>query len=106
MVLTELDWKKSKFYGDYAVNKLNIKTVFELDMRYLKEDEIDYVKMMVKNRVHGIGPFSDEVKRICEPLIMKAQTTIEVMLKELLQESFYQFDKIVIEKTFGGNFIL
>ena len=63
---------------------------------------------MIKNRVHGIGPFSDEVKLICKPLITKAHNTLEIMIKELIQDEFYplEFDKIIIEKTFGGNNVL
>lgn len=73
-----------------------------------REEELDYVKSMIKNRVHGIGPFSDEVKIICKPLLTKAFNTLEVMFKELLQDEFYhlEYDKVIIEKTFGGNNIL
>jgi hypothetical protein len=47
------------------VKKIYNRISFDSDIRFIKDEEIDYLKMMVKNRVNGVGPFSDEVKRIC-----------------------------------------
>ena len=92
-MLPHLDWKRSAFYQDYAVKKLYCKGIFEQRGDLFKEDELDYIKSMVKNRVHGVGPFSDEVKLICKPFIQKGLNTLEFICKEVLQEeSWHQED--------------
>ena len=71
-------------YSEYVIGKKNHKAQFEQDTKLFKEDEIDYVRSMVTNRAHGCGPFSDEIQRLCTPLISKAHNTIEIILKEIL----------------------
>lgn len=44
MLLGDLDWKKSKLYTEFVIEKKNPKHTFEGDIKVFKEDEVDYIK--------------------------------------------------------------
>jgi hypothetical protein len=83
--------------------------VFESSEELLREDEIEYVKLMIfkKLKESGNSAFAPEVKRYCEPVIQKAYNSLEVLTRELLTEEHYmhEFDKIFLEREFEGNLI-
>ena len=56
-------------YCDYVVKKLNNRTVFENPTSdVLREDEVEYVKMMIGKRIREANSNQD-VAKICGPLI-------------------------------------
>lgn len=107
-VIEALDWKETTVYKDYIIKRLNNKLPFEsATNEFLREDEIDYVRLMVFKRLKEAGnqPFSQEVKKLCEPLIRKCYNSLELLIKELLTEDYFmlEFDKIFLERDFDGN---
>lgn len=48
--------------------------------------------------------YDEEMNRLCTPFITKAYNTLEILLRELLQNDFnLEFDKIYVDKSFGGS---
>ena len=48
-LIEDLDWKKSKLYTDYVLMKKPWRSCFENDTKLFKEDEVDYIKTMLKD---------------------------------------------------------
>ena len=67
----------------------------------LKEDEIDYVKLMVTKKLKD-PKNTPEVVKICEQNIPRAFNTIEYLLKEILSEQYFtwEFDPMFHERNF------
>jgi hypothetical protein len=74
---------------------------------YLKEDEIDYIKLLISRKLKDpkMNQMSPEIIKICDVQIPRAYNTVEYLLKELLTEDFYslEFDQIFIERNFEGS---
>jgi hypothetical protein len=74
---------------------------------YLKEDEIDYIKLLISRKLKDpkMSQISPEIVKICDVQIPRAYNTVEYLLKELLTEDFYslEFDQIFIERNFEGS---
>jgi hypothetical protein len=60
--------------------------VFDSDNKLIREDEIEYVRTMLENRVKELkGAHNhEEIQKICAPYIIKAYNTIELITKESL----------------------
>ena len=55
-VIEALDWKETTVYKDYIIKRLNNKLPFEsATNEFLREDEIDYVRLMVFKRLKEAG---------------------------------------------------
>ena len=74
---------------------------------YLKEDEIDYIKLLISRKLKDpkMNQTSPEIIKICDVQIPRAYNTVEYLLKELLTDDFYslEFDQIFIERNFEGS---
>ena len=84
ILLECLDWKHSKIYNEYIIQRKNNKLMFENDNKVFREDEIEYVKTMVLGRLTDGGHGNEEINRLCFPFINKAYNTLEILLKEIL----------------------
>mmetsp|Transcript_19270 Transcript_19270/g.18406 ORF Transcript_19270/g.18406 Transcript_19270/m.18406 type:complete len:201 (+) Transcript_19270:2011-2613(+) len=104
MIVEDLDWKKSKIYTDYCLQRHSTKQVFEKDVKLFKEDELDYIQRTIKDYQPGKKSES-EVNIFLSPLVTKAHNTLRVLYREILQEEYYphEYDRIVIEMTFNGD---
>ena len=66
-----LDWRQTKVYTDYVVKKVNNRLAFEnLENNLLREDEIEYVKIMIFKKVkESKNQASSEVVKMCTAII-------------------------------------
>jgi hypothetical protein len=92
------DWKRSKLYTDYVVERNNPHLVFDHTMNLFRLDEIDYILNMISKK-----KLNDEINKLYEPNIRKGLFTCEFLLKELIGDTQFsdEYDPLAIEN--GGT---